>query len=145
MKTKRKFPSLLKSAITYVKRGFFVVPVPVGNNHPTIKGWPRLRLRFGQLKEAFVGAGGIGMLLKPSKLLDVDIDCPEALIAGEHFLPATEMVQGRDGNPRSHRYFQRNGKATKNHSFEDPRKRKDRRAVLIELRVKGKVTIVPPS
>src|ERR1700756_5753557 len=134
MKKKEKFPSLLKAAITYVKRGFRVVPISAGKNHPTLKGWPKLHLRIGHLKKWFAGAGGVGIILKPSKLLDVDIDCPEARIAAEHFLPDTGMVQGRDGNPRSHRYFMRKGKATKNHSFEDPRKSKDRRAVLIELR-----------
>src|SRR4030095_16964366 len=102
MKKKEYLSSLIKAAATYVKRGFRIVPIPSGKNHPTIKGWPKLRLRVGHLKKWFTGAGGIGIVLKPSKLADVDIDSREALDAAELLLPETEMVHGRKGNPHSH-------------------------------------------
>ena len=102
MQKKGKFSSFLKAAVTYVKRGFRVVPISTGQNHPTIKGWPKLRLRLGQLKKHFAGAGAIGIILKASKLADTDIDCSEALAAADVLLPDTGMVHGRSGNPRSH-------------------------------------------
>jgi P4 family phage/plasmid primase-like protien len=143
MKKKELFPSLLKAAITYVKRGLRVVPIPPGKNHPTIKAWPKLRLRLGHLKKPFAGAGGIGIILKSSKLWDVDIDSPEARTAALHLLPATALMHGRAGNPRSHCYYLRHGTA-KIYSFDDPRETTAGRTTLIELRGKG-ATIVPPS
>src|SRR5271155_65399 len=101
MKTKEFVASLIEAARAYTQRGFYVVPIPTGTNHPTIQGWQKLRLRVKDVKTAFSNAGGIGLLLKPSKLTDVDLDCPEAVAASKVLLPPTGMVQGRRGNPSS--------------------------------------------
>ena len=101
-----------------------------------------MRLRVEDLKKAFSSAGGIGLLLKPSKLTDVDLDCPEAVAASKTLLPPTEMVHGRRGNPSSHRYY-RVSPAPQNKSYTDPRP-SGARAVLIELRANGQ-TVAPPS
>jgi P4 family phage/plasmid primase-like protien len=144
MKTKECFSSVLEAARAYVKRGYYVVPIPSGKNHPVVPGWQKLRLRLGELKERFSGAAGIGLLLKPSKRTDVDIDCREARVAADHLLPDTAMVHGRRGNPRSHRYYLRVGPAS-NQSYADPRRgAKGERAMLVELRAVG-VTVTPPS
>jgi putative DNA primase/helicase len=144
MKIKESFSSILDAARTYVGRGYYVVPIPSGKNHPGVNGWQKLRFRLSELKKRFSGAGGIGLLLEPSELLDIDIDCREASVAADSLLPDTGMVHGRSGNPRSHRYYVRKGPA-RNHSFTDPR-RKDQveRGMLIELRGVG-LTVAPPS
>jgi P4 family phage/plasmid primase-like protien len=99
---------------------------------------------LGHLKKWFTGAGGVGIILKASGLCDGDIDCREARIAADILLPKTEMVHGRHGNPRSHRYYVCDGPA-RNKSFSDPRREDEaERAMLIELRRVG-VTIAPPS
>ncbi len=64
-----------------------------------------MRLSVKDVKKAFANAGGIGLLLKPSNLTDIDLDCPEALAAAKLLLPPTAMVHGRPGNPSSHRYY----------------------------------------
>lgn len=144
MKTKERFSSVLEAARTYVQRGYYVVPIPSGKNHPVLNGWQKLRLRLSELKKRFSGAGGVGLLLGPSKLFDVDIDCHEASVAADLLLPDTGMVHGRRGNPRSHRYYVRKGPA-RNQSFADPRPGGEgERAMLIELRGVG-VTVAPPS
>jgi putative DNA primase/helicase len=144
MQKKGKFSSLHEAAITYAKRGFRVVPIPLGKNHPTINGWQKLRLRVGHLKQWFADAGGIGIILKLSGICDADIDCREARMAADIFLPETKMIHGRRGNPRSHRYYVCKGLAH-NKSFADPRRADDdETAMLIELRANG-ATIIPPS
>ncbi len=144
MKIKECFSSVVEAARIYVKRDYYVVPIPSGKNHPVVTGWQKLRLRLSELKKRFSGAGGIGLLLEPSKLIDIDIDCREALVAADMLLPDTGMVHGRHGNPCSHRYFVRKGSA-RNQSFADPRRGGEgERAMLIELRAVG-VTVAPPS
>jgi len=144
VKTKEPFTDVLEAARAYVQRGYYVVPIPAGKNHPVVAGWQKLRLRTGELKKWFSDAEGIGLLLKPSKHMDVDIDCREARIAADHLLPDTAMVHGRRGNPRSHRYYVRTGPA-RNKSYADPRRgAKGDRAMLVEFRAVG-VTVAPPS
>jgi putative DNA primase/helicase len=144
MKTKEFVASLIEAARAYTQRGFYVVPIPTGTNHPTIQGWQKLRLRVKDVKTAFSNAGGIGLLLKPSKLTDVDLDCPEAVAASKVLLPPTGMVQGRRGNPSSHHYYTVDP-APQNKSYADPRPRPSgERTVLIELRANGQ-TVAPPS
>ena len=134
--------SIIKAARAYIQRGICVVPIPHGKNHPTVQGWQKMRLRMEDVKKAFSNAAGIGLLLKPSKLTDVDLDCPEAVATSKTLLPPTDMVHGRRGNPSSHRYY-RVSPAPQNKSYTDPRP-SGARAVLIELRANGQ-TVAPPS
>jgi hypothetical protein len=142
--TKEFVASVIEAARAYIRRGFFVVPIPSGNNHPALKGWQNLRIHKAEAKNAFADAGGIGLLLKPSNLTDIDLDCPEALAAAKLLLPPTAMVHGRPGNPSSHRYYRVNP-VLENKSYADPRQRPNgERSVLIELRANGQ-TVAPPS
>jgi D5 N terminal like/Bifunctional DNA primase/polymerase, N-terminal len=144
MKTKEFVASVIEAARAYIQRGFYIVPIPSGKNHPTLQGWQKMRLRTKEVKAAFSNAGGIGLLLKPSKLTDVDLDCPEAVVASKLLLPPTGMVQGRRGNPSSHHYYTVDP-APQNKSYADPRPRPGgERAMLIELRTNGQ-TVAPPS
>jgi hypothetical protein len=144
MKIKESIAALVEAARAYIQRGFYVVPIPSGKNHPTVPGWQKMRLGPTEVKKAFATAGGIGLLLKPSNLTDVDSDCPEAVAAGTVLLPPTAMVHGRPGNPSSHHYYCVTP-ATENKSFADPRPQANgARAVLIEVRGNGQ-TVAPPS
>ena len=142
---KEQCAAILKAARAYLRRGYFVVPIPAGQNHPVIKGWQRLRLTAKNFKKIFANVAGIGLILKSSKLTDIDFDCPEAVQAADVLLPATGMIHGRRSNPRSHRYFVTKT-ALQNKSFIDPRVAAgdSKRAVLIELRTNGQ-TVAPPS
>lgn len=137
--------SIVEAAQHYTRRGFFVVPIPPGTNHPILPSWQDLRLAKGEVSKYFDEADGIGLLLDPSNLIDVDCDCGEAVAAARVLLPPTEMVHGRKSNPSSHWYFRPlvPGPSLK---FADPRGKSNQsgRAMLIELRTKGQ-TVVPPS
>jgi putative DNA primase/helicase len=135
---------LIRAARDYTRRGFYVLPIPSGKKHPVLKNWQDLRLTEKDLLRHFRGAAGIGLLLQPSDLADVDCDCPEAVRVASVLLPATPMVHGHRSNPTSHYYF-RPMPCPSNRSFVDPRESgKSARATLVELRTNGQ-TVVPPS
>jgi len=81
----------------------------------------------------------IGVLLgEPSNdLVDIDLDCDEAIRLAPKFLPKTGAVFGRKSRPRSHRLYVAPGAKTKKFSCAD--------AMLVELRSTGAQTLFPPS
>jgi hypothetical protein len=79
-------------------------------------------------------------------LVDVDLDCEEAVRAADVLLPATGLVSGRAGAPRSHRWYRVDDPPRKAaEAFDDPvRDPGDDRRVA-ELRSTGGQTVCPPS
>jgi putative DNA primase/helicase len=145
MKTKELVTSVIESARALTQRGFYVVPIPSGNNHPVVDKWQNLRITLDDLESHFADDDNVGILLAPSGLGDFDADCREAIAAADVLLPHTAMVHGHLSSPRSHRYYLPTS-IPKNKSFHDPRqdKTKSDRAVIAELRTNG-MTVVPPS
>ena len=96
--------NLLDAARWYRSRGYAPIPVPAGTKIPVLKGWQTLRLDEPDLPQHFNGTGNIGLLLgEPSGwLVDVDLDCEEAVALAPEFLPATGAKSGRPGKPASH-------------------------------------------
>ncbi len=141
----KEFVSVIEAARALTQRGFYVVPIPSGSNHPVLSEWQNLRLTQDELESYFADAENIGVLLSPSGLADVDLDCAEAIAAADVLLRQTAMVHGHQSSPRSHRYYRPTG-IPKNKSFHDPRqnKTKSARAVIAELRTNG-MTVSPPS
>ncbi len=98
--------------------------------------------------------GNLGVVLGESSgwLVDVDIDCQEALALADMFLPQTGAVFGRSSTPRAHRlYIAKNARTRK---FSDPNPQRLSLAAkgsIIEIRSssvggKGKhQTVFPPS
>jgi hypothetical protein len=131
----------LKYAQKYTRWGWRVVPVPAKEKAARRKGWQKLRLKKCDLAKHFSGGGNIGVLLgEPSKhLIDVDLDCDQAVFLASTFLPATERIHGRKSKPRSHWYYY--GQAgLKPEKFEDTDGK-----CLLEVRSIGQQTIIPPS
>ena len=71
------------------------------------------------IKAATVQEGNIGILTgEPSGwLIDIDLDCPEAVAAARLLLPPTGFVYGRPSNPDSHWLYISEGMA--NYRFAD--------------------------
>ncbi|MCC6284786.1 MAG: DUF3987 domain-containing protein [Phycisphaerales bacterium] len=132
---------LLESARTYLSRGYAVIPVPARKKIPVIKGWTDLRLSERDLPAHFNGTGNIGVLLgEPSGwLVDVDLDCEEAVALAPKFLPPTGAMSGRPGKPASHWWYVCEGAKTRKH--QDPATKK----MIVELRSTGAQTVVGPS
>ncbi|MBK9126204.1 MAG: DUF3987 domain-containing protein [Phycisphaerales bacterium] len=132
---------LIESARTYLARGYAVIPVPARKKIPVLKGWTDLRLSESDLPAHFNGTGNIGVLLgEPSGwLVDVDLDCEEAVALAPKFLPPTGAMSGRPGKPASHWWYICEGIKTRKH--QDPVSKK----MIVELRSTGAQTVVGPS
>jgi Bifunctional DNA primase/polymerase, N-terminal/Primase C terminal 2 (PriCT-2) len=142
----RPTPAAPDHAAEYHRRGWRIVPVPAGKKAPVISGWPGFEAKVADLPGLFGRGENIGIILGAASgdLVDIDLDCPEALALADLYLPPTRGVFGRASKPRSHRLFVAPGAVYE--SFVDPLTG----ATLIELRAGGRdggahQTIFPPS
>lgn len=133
--------ALLDAARAYLRRKWMPVYVPPRTKRPVEKDWQNQRLTEADLPAHFDRPGNIGLILgEPSGgLVDVDLDCPEALELADQYLPPTPSMTGRKSTPRSHRWYISDVPATK--QFHDPKTR----AMIVELRSTGGQTLVGPS
>jgi putative DNA primase/helicase len=109
-------------ALGYVRRGWHVVPVPFREKGPRLKGWQNLRIDTAeQIALYFRGPTNIGVILGAASggLVDIDIDCAEAVEIGGGMLPKTGAVFGRASKPDSHRLYRVTGPAP-SMKFDDP-------------------------
>ena len=141
-----RFPQDVRSAVAlYLANGLAPIPLPPQSKDPGYPGWPALRVQADALDKHFpVGKPcNVGILNGvPSKnLLDVDLDCPEALLAAPHLLPETAWVFGRQSAPRSHWIYRTDRSLDSAQlKFTDLDG-----ADLVELRGTGGLTVFPPS
>jgi len=138
--------STLAAAREYHRRGWAVVPIPAGSKAPNTPGWDKRAFRAEELGRTFGASDNIGVILGPRStgLVDIDLDCREALGLADLYLPATQAVFGRASKPRSHRLYQ--APDARYDAFADP----GVGDVLLELRAQGKdsgahQTVLPPS
>lgn len=136
----------VQAALRALQRGYQPVSIPLGKKGPTTPEWHRIRYTPERVASAFTGRN-IGILLgAPSGgLVDVDLDCPEAVMVADAFLPPTGMESGRPSRPRSHRFYNDSQPPPGVVQCRDPRDGK----MLVELRssdgTKGVQTVIPPS
>lgn len=143
---------LLDAARKYLARGMRAVPIPPDKRGrrqkgPRLEGWQSLRLGEADLPQHFQEGYNIGLLAggASGNLVDVDLDCTEALALADHFLPSTSMIHGRPETPRSHRWYQTDAPASTEQFEGTPAPGVKKRAMLVELRGTGAQTMVPPS
>lgn len=131
----------LTAAIELTQAGTRVVPVPFGQKGCFLKGWQNLRLGESDLATHFSGQSNLGILLgEPSGgLVDVDLD-HELCKTFAGWLPPTDRVHGRSGNPSSHYWYVIEGAAPKTLQLKTPSGE-----MIIELRSTGGQTVIPPS
>jgi hypothetical protein len=139
-------PDTLAAARAYVARGWAVVPIAAREKGPRAPGWQTLRFELADLPQRFGRGGNIGLILGPpsGELVDVDLDCSEALALADIYLPPTGAEFGRTSKRRSHRLYIAQGAIKE--AFSDPLTGE----TLIELRAAGRdgaahQTVVPPS
>jgi hypothetical protein len=130
------------AALGYVEQGCAVVPVRPHSKRPRHKAWTALRISAADIPRYFHEGDNIGVLLGEASngLVDVDLDCNEALKLADAFLPATSMVHGRRGKSASHRWYRASSPVGKTQKFCGPEGN-----TLVELRSTGGQTVVPPS
>lgn len=136
-----KRSSVIEAARGYLARGWAPVPIPPMMKKPILKGWTSLRLQEGDLTKRFRNSANIGLILGEASgwLVDVDLDCDEAIELADQYLPPTPAITGRPNAPRSHRWYIAKGASTEQHK--DPRTND----MIVELRSTGGQTVVGPS
>jgi hypothetical protein len=120
------------------------IPVRFKSKKPARTDWQKLRPTADELPALFGTAPtNIGILNgAPSNgLIDIDLDCPEAVRAAPLFLPETALISGHKSSPYSHYFFR----------VADPPRKASLKLwdvidqCLIELRSSHSMTVVPPS
>ena len=125
----------------YRQRGWYCVPLRPRSKSPVNNDWPKLRIEAGEAKSHFSAKDNVGIILGgPSGwLVDVDLDCPEAIELAEQYLPATPAVTGRPSALRSHHWYIAFGAVTEKHTAPNDG------SMIVELRSTGAQTVVGPS
>jgi hypothetical protein len=98
----------LEIARDYYLRGWTPLPVPYRSKNPGFNGWQKFAITEADLKQYFNRQQqNIGVLLGKASgnLVDVDLDCDEAITLAPHFLLITGAIFGRLTRPRSHWLF----------------------------------------
>jgi hypothetical protein len=137
--------NVLASARAYIRRGWSPVPIPEREKGPRIPGWPELRITEADAAQYFGRPCNVGIILGEASggLVDVDLDCPEALKFASSLLPPTGARFGRASKRGSHWLYQVNG-AAPSLQFEDLISG-DMKHMLLELRGNGRQTVFPAS
>lgn len=132
----------IETAKQLIRKGYAPIPIPRGSKAPVIKNWNQLSLTENGVDKYFAIDSNIGINLgKPEcgSLVDVDLDCIEAIAAARCFLPRTELIHGRISKPESHYWYQTTP-PPKPLKFLDTNGQ-----CLLEIRSTNQQTIIPPS
>jgi hypothetical protein len=103
----RRRPPLRKAAAKRIAHGYAVCRIEPNEKRPT---YPRWATRSAEADD-FGPGDGIGIICGPPSgtaghaLVCVDLDEIEAVRRADKYLPPTDMVEGRKGKPRSHRWY----------------------------------------
>ncbi len=124
------------SASDALARGWHAVNIPPGSPNCNRKGWQTTASPL----EDWGPEDGVGIVLGPSGLVDLDLDCPEAMIVAPILLPRTATF-GREGKARTHWVYECS--AEKPAKWEDPDAHG--RSVVLELRTGPQYSLFPPS
>jgi hypothetical protein len=138
-------PSDARSAVElYLAKGLAPIPLPPRRKNPGYTGWESLRLTPDVLDEHFPPqqARNVGVVLgaASNRVVDVDLDCQEAIAVADFLLPPTGWVFGRKSKPSSHYEYRTVGRPARTRSYKDVNN-----TMLVELRGDKLQTVFPPS
>jgi hypothetical protein len=121
----------------YISEGWSVLPIPNGRKAPEVKDWVTRTFDVGD----FQADDNIGIRLgEPSgHLVDVDLDCAEAVKAAPEIMLPTPRRHGRQSVGTSHYWYIAKGIEKSERWLDTDGK------VLVELRSTGGQTVVPAS
>jgi Primase C terminal 2 (PriCT-2)/Bifunctional DNA primase/polymerase, N-terminal len=127
----------------YESRGLALVPVPAGKKSAITAGWPDRVFNIRDFRREDNVAFKCGS--RSREVVDIDLDCPEAIELADLYLPATSAEFGRPSKPRSHRLYVAVGASFE--AFHDPLSAGQ---TLLELRADGRdrgahLSLLPPS
>lgn len=129
-----------QTALYWLERDVYTVPLQRRSKRPKGKNWPHLRLVEEDLKNgAFKPGDNIGALWgEPSAhVTDVDLDMDEAVWVAEQLLPDT-FIYGRTDKEFSHYLYRVAGAKTKKWQVAEL-------GTIVEIRSTGSQSVIPPS
>jgi hypothetical protein len=143
--TRNGFPADVRSAAElYLLQGLAPIPLPARSKAPGFAVWQHFHLTPDAIDQHFPAPSSpnVGVLTggASGRLIDVDLDCPEAVAVADPLLPPTSWVFGRLSRPRSHRLYRATGAPARTRQFSDLDGE-----MLVELRADGCQTMFPPS
>ncbi len=124
-----------EAADKYIARGWQVVPLRPKTKECYDPGWKDTEFSPGDFNpDDNIGIKSVG------GIVDIDLDCPEAVAMADHFLPPTGAIYGRTSKPKSHRlYIAEINKPKAHHDAVG-----DKKLCLAEIRVNHQ-SMAPPS
>lgn len=139
--------NVLQAAKIYIERGWSPMPVLYKSKTPPKDyKWREITCTNENVAQCFPSEkSNIGIRLGKysDNLIDIDVDCPEAIVLAPKFLPHTDCVFGRKSKPNSH-YFFNVDIVSGTKKFEDPQI-KGKGKTIVEYRGHGGFTVSPPS
>lgn len=91
----------LSAARDFINCGCSPIPIPGKSKAPDMANWPTFKAELDSLEEHFSPQCNVGLLLgkRSNGLIDIDLDCSEAIALAPHWLPSTGWIHGRQSNP----------------------------------------------
>ncbi len=125
----------------YLQRGWRCVPLRPYSKSPVHSNWPQTVFEESEIKQHFSPKDNVGIILGAMSggLVDVDLDCAEAIDLADQYLPPTPAITGRPSAPRSHRWYIAENATTQKHTESIDG------SMIVELRSTGAQTVVGPS
>jgi putative DNA primase/helicase len=129
----------IQLAQQYDNAGYRLIQVHPRSKRPVKSEWPNSTISRDDINATFSSDSNIGVVLgaASSGLIDVDLDCAEAVQLAPYFLPATGAKFGRASAPASH-WLYRCETNERHVGFKDG-------GSLLEIRGDGHQTIFPGS
>jgi hypothetical protein len=129
-------------ALDLARRSHPVIPIHYGTKTPTCKDWQWLSIGPGDVQTYFNGEP-MNVAVRLDEIVDVDLDCGQAIAVAPYFLPKTAWRTGRKSAPDSHHFFRHRGDVPDKLELRDPLDhRGQHKGLLVELRSGRKKTEV---
>lgn len=136
-------PTGIELARHYKARGFAPLPVALGTKECRLPDWPNRIFADEELPQHFLDAPQNVAILTgdaSGRLVDIDLDCAEAIRLAGRFLPQTNSKFGRQSKPASH-WLYRVDDPQGTQKFTDP----TGGGVIAEYRANRSCTVMPGS
>ncbi|MCS7021070.1 MAG: bifunctional DNA primase/polymerase [Gemmataceae bacterium] len=91
--------------LDYCRQGYRPIPFEQRSKKSAVSDWVQLRVSEQDVVRYWSDGQGVGLVLGPSGLLDIDIDDDVAARLAPCFLPPTGMIGGHDNRPATHWFY----------------------------------------
>jgi putative DNA primase/helicase len=133
---------ILEAARKYKEAGLHPIPLDPNTKKPSLPNWLEPIQNWQDFERVFTANRNIGIVLGKASggLIDVDLDCDEAIKLADCLLPKTDIIFGRQSAPKSHRIYRCLDCKESRLAFSSPDQ-----GVIVELRADKHQTVFPPS